>query len=128
MAEVSDKISMYLLADSPTEAIMHLYEADGDKNCFVLALIGLLTLQHKQRQGLRGDLAKWADFEKALRIARDKHPVFATGLNKAFHVVLDEILELGVAIEDSEPEERVRAEAMDVMVTAFRLWNEEYKN
>lgn len=78
-----------------------------------------------------GNMLKGANLvhDIAVRIAeaRDKHPEFATGLINAAWVVhgeMDELLE--AAIE--EPIERAEDEALDVVVTAVRLINREYKN
>lgn len=53
--------------------------------------------------------------------ARGKHPVFAEGKYHALGVVGAEYHELEHAVEYETPE-RIRDEALDVAVTALRLW------
>lgn len=53
--------------------------------------------------------------------ARKKHPVFAEGKYHALGVIGAEYEELVRAVERETPE-RVRDEALDVAVTALRLW------
>ncbi len=53
--------------------------------------------------------------------ARRKHPVFAEGKYHALGVIGAEYEELVRAVERETPE-RVRDEALDVAVTALRLW------
>lgn len=53
--------------------------------------------------------------------ARGKHPVFAEGKYHALGVIGGEYRELVHAVEHETPE-RIRDEALDVAVTALRLW------
>ncbi len=58
---------------------------------------------------------------KRMGEARGKHPVFAEGKYHALGVVGAEYHELEHAVEYETPE-RIRDEALDVAVTALRLW------
>ena len=58
--------------------------------------------------------------------ARGKHPVFAEGKYHALGVIGEEYRELVYAVEHETPE-RIRDEALDVAVTALRLWLGEHK-
>ena len=60
-------------------------------------------------------------FKRGLALARKKHPDYAAGAADAMNVIRCEVEELEFAIEH-ESEERQRAEAMDVVLTAARLW------
>lgn len=55
-----------------------------------------------------------------------KHPVFAEGKYHALGVIGEEYRELVYAVEHETPE-RIRDEALDVAVTALRLWLGEHK-
>lgn len=58
--------------------------------------------------------------------ARGKHPVFAEGKYHALGVIGEEYRELVHAVEHETPE-RICDEALDVAVTALRLWLGEHK-
>lgn len=60
-------------------------------------------------------------FKKGLALARKKHPDYAAGAHDAVDVIKCEVEELEHAVEH-ESEARQRAEAMDVVLTAARLW------
>ena len=66
------------------------------------------------------------EFLRALSKARRKHPDFAVGAADATIVIKMEVEELDHAVAH-ESEERQEAEAMDVVVTAARLWMGEHK-
>lgn len=58
--------------------------------------------------------------------AREKHSVFAEGEYHALGVIGAEYLELEKAVEYESPE-RMADEALDVAVTALRLWAGEHE-
>lgn len=58
--------------------------------------------------------------------ARGKHPVFAEGKYHALGVIGEEYHELVIAVEKETPE-RMRDEALDVAVTALRMWAGEHE-
>lgn len=62
-----------------------------------------------------------AALAKRMGEAREKHPVFAEGKYHALGVIGEEYRELVHAVEHESPE-RIRDEALDVAVTALRLW------
>lgn len=49
------------------------------------------------------------------------HPVFAEGVWEGIGRVSEEHGELAQAVSHNEPDERIRAEAMDLLVVAFRF-------
>jgi len=57
---------------------------------------------------------------KRLGEAREKHPSYAHGAYDAYHVIVDEVLELRHAV-GHEPRDRQISEALDVIVTALRF-------
>lgn len=63
-----------------------------------------------------------------LEAAREKHPVFAEGIYEALGRVGAEYGELIQAVEKGEPGERVRQEALHLLVTTVRLLNGEYES
>ena len=63
---------------------------------------------------------------KRMGEARGKHPVFAEGRYHALGVIGEEYRELVHAVEHESPE-RIRDEALDVAVTALRLWLGEHE-
>lgn len=67
-----------------------------------------------------------AALAKRMGEARKKHPVFAEGKYPALGVIGAEYEELTRAVEKETPE-RMRDEALDVAVTALRLWLGEYE-
>ncbi|WP_418217726.1 hypothetical protein [Bilophila wadsworthia] len=71
--------------------------------------------------GQRGGAAMIAALARRMAEARQKHPVFAEGKYHALGVIGAEYEELVRAVERETPE-RVRDEALDVAVTALRLW------
>ena len=71
--------------------------------------------------GQRGGAVMIAALARRMEEARKKHPVFAEGKYHALGVIGAEYEELVRAVE-REPPERVRDEALDVAVTALRLW------
>lgn len=100
----------------------------------VLALA--LSLGYRWLEKLDADRAQ--DFRDSLRDdplgvlmqrlseARGKHPVFAEGKYHALGVIGEEYRELVHAVEHETPE-RICDEALDVAVTALRLWLGEHK-
>ena len=71
--------------------------------------------------GQRDGMAIIAALARRMAEARKKHPVFAEGKYHALGVIGAEYEELVRAVERETPE-RVRDEALDVAVTALRLW------
>jgi UTP:GlnB (protein PII) uridylyltransferase len=71
--------------------------------------------------GQRDGMAIIAALARRMEEARKKHPVFAEGKYHALGVIGAEYEELVRAVERETPE-RVRDEALDVAVTALRLW------
>lgn len=71
--------------------------------------------------GQRGGAVMIAALARRMEEARKKHPVFAEGKYHALGVIGEEYEELVRAVERETPE-RVRDEALDVAVTALRLW------
>ena len=67
-----------------------------------------------------------AALAKRMGEAREKHPVFAEGRYHALGVIGEEYRELVHAVEHETPE-RIRDEALDVAVTALRLWLGEHE-
>lgn len=67
-----------------------------------------------------------AALAKRMGEARGKHPVFAEGRYHALGVIGEEYRELVHAVEHESPE-RIRDEALDVAVTALRLWLGEHE-
>lgn len=67
-----------------------------------------------------------AALAKRMGEARGKHPVFAEGRYHALGVIGEEYRELVHAVEHETPE-RIRDEALDVAVTALRLWLGEHE-
>ena len=67
-----------------------------------------------------------AALAKRMGEARKKHPVFAEGKYHALGVIGEEYRELVHAVEHETPE-RICDEALDVAVTALRLWLGEHK-
>lgn len=67
-----------------------------------------------------------AALAKRMGEAREKHPVFAEGRYHALGVIGEEYRELVHAVEHESPE-RIRDEALDVAVTALRLWLGEHE-
>lgn len=63
-----------------------------------------------------------------LEAAREKHPVFAEGMYEALGRVGAEYGELIQSVEKGEPGERVRQEALHLLVTTVRLLNGEYES
>ncbi len=61
-----------------------------------------------------------------LRHARDKHPVFAQNVYHCLGVITAEHEELVYAVE-YETSERQQDETLDVIATAIRFANEEYR-
>ena len=58
--------------------------------------------------------------------ARQKHPVFAEGKYHALDVIGAEYEELTRSVERETPE-RMKDEALDVAVTALRMWAGEHE-
>lgn len=82
-----------------------------------------LILGNGSVQAGRGLMAALA---KRMGEAREKHPVFAEGKYHALRVIGAEYEELTRAVERETPK-RVRDEALDVAVTALRLWLGEHE-
>lgn len=61
------------------------------------------------------------DLFKALKIAREKHPVAAIGKRPFLFAIGEEVFELTKAIICREGDERIRAEAMDCVVVLIRF-------
>ena len=70
---------------------------------------------------VQAGMAIIAALARRMAEARKKHPVFAEGKYHALGVIGAEYEELVRAVERETPE-RVRDEALDVAVTALRLW------
>lgn len=64
---------------------------------------------------------------KKLAYAENKHPVFAEGAAQGLGRVGEEYGELCQAINHGEPMERIEAEAMDLLVVAFRFVRKDYE-
>lgn len=64
---------------------------------------------------------------KALARAKELHPVFAEGIYQGIGCISEEMGELAQSVNHGEPEERVRSEAMDLLVVVWRFVQEEYK-
>ncbi|WP_279060436.1 hypothetical protein [Bilophila wadsworthia] len=84
-----------------------------------------LILVNGSVQAGRGLMAALA---KRMGEAREKHPwpEHADGKYQAFGVVGEEYHELVIAVEKETPE-RMRDEALDVAVTALRMWAGEHE-
>ena len=85
----------------------------------VVELMEAAVLLGNGRQ--RGGAVMIAALARRMEEARKKHPVFAEGKYHALGVIGAEYEELVRAVERETPE-RVRDEALDVAVTALRLW------
>lgn len=71
------------------------------------------------------------EFDEALYIARKKHPSaewVKGGLNFGKMALQSEVFEFFDAITDKEPPERIKAELIDVLVVAYRLYNREWES
>lgn len=64
---------------------------------------------------------------KKLAYAEEKHPVFAEGAAQGLGCIGEEYGELCQAINHGEPMERIEAEAMDLLVVAFRFVRKDYE-
>lgn len=82
-----------------------------------------MSVQHRRHEQ---DERVLAALMRRLSEARGKHPVFAEGKYHALGVIGEEYRELVYAVEHETPE-RIRDEALDVAVTALRLWLGEHK-
>ena len=76
--------------------------------------------------GQRDGMAIIAALARRMAEARKKHPVFAEGKYHALGVIGAEYHELEKAVE-YESAERMADEALDVAVTALRLWCGEHE-
>ena len=66
------------------------------------------------------------DIARRMAEARQKHPVFAEGKYHALGVIGAEYEELTRSVERETPE-RMKDEALDVAVTALRMWAGEHE-
>lgn len=66
------------------------------------------------------------DIARRMAEARQKHPVFAEGKYHALDVIGAEYEELTRSVE-RETSERMKDEALDVAVTALRMWAGEHE-
>ena len=66
------------------------------------------------------------DIARRMAEARQKHPVFAEGKDHALDVIGAEYEELTRSVE-RETSERMKDEALDVAVTALRMWAGEHE-
>ena len=66
------------------------------------------------------------DIARRMAEARQKHPVFAEGKYHALDVIGAEYEELTRSVERETPE-RMKDEALDVAVTALRMWAGEHE-
>ena len=66
------------------------------------------------------------DIARRMAEARQKHPVFAEGKYHALDVIGAEYEELTRSVERETPE-RMKDEALDVAVTALRMWAVEHE-
>ena len=78
--------------------------------------------------GQRGGAVMIAALARRMGEAREKHPwpEHADGKYQALGVVGEEYHELVIAVEKETPE-RMRDEALDVAVTALRMWAGEHE-
>ena len=93
-------------------------------------MTGLKLRTAAERMG-NGNVEKGAELLVALglamRKARRKHPVFAEGKYQALGVIGEEFREMEHAVFH-ESEERQKAEALDVAITALRFVMDDYEN
>ena len=67
------------------------------------------------------------DIAMRLRHARIKHPCFARTREDAVDVIGSEWAEVSQAVEQAEGPQRERDESLDVIATAVRMANEEWR-
>lgn len=82
-----------------------------------------MSVQHRRHEQ---DERVLAALMRRLSEARGKHPVFAEGKYHALGVIGAEYEELTRSVERETPE-RMKDEALDVAVTALRMWAGEHE-
>lgn len=68
----------------------------------------------------------YVELEAALQIAELKHPIFATNIEEGVLKVVEELGELSQCINKKHGEKRVKEEALDALVTMWRLVRRDY--
>lgn len=106
--------------------------ADCYENCWVsLPFCDLLAnlLDYKRRPGLwtYKDFEVFQTLQVGLRRAESLHPVFAEGVYQGLGRVGEEYGELAQCINHCETQDRVEAEALDLLVTAWRFCRKDYE-
>lgn len=69
----------------------------------------------------------FSELLKRLAIAERKHPVFAEGIYQGFGRIGEEYGEVCQAMNHGESDARIEAEAMDLLVVAWRFVRGDYK-
>lgn len=64
---------------------------------------------------------------KALQRAESLHPVFAEGVYQGLGRVSEELGELAQSVNHRESQDRIEAEALDLLVTAWRFCRKDYE-
>lgn len=65
--------------------------------------------------------------EDALKIAEQKHPVFAEGVAQGIGRLSEELGEIAQAVNHGESEERIMSEALDLLVVAWRFYRRDWE-
>lgn len=65
--------------------------------------------------------------EDALKIAEEKHPVFAEGVAQGLGRIGEEFGELCQSINHGESADRVKSEALDLLVVAWRFYRRDWE-
>ena len=96
-----------------------------------LVLCDFLALVMDFQKALHGkgykNLELFYELETALQRAEKLHPIFAEGIYQGLGRVGEEYGELAQSINHGEPMERIEAEAMDLLVVAFRFVRKDYE-
>lgn len=69
----------------------------------------------------------FGEIEDALKIAEQKHPVFAEGVAQAIGRLSEELGEIAQAVNHGEPENRIMSEALDLLVVAWRFYRRDWE-
>lgn len=69
----------------------------------------------------------FGDLEEALKIAEQKHPVFAEGVAQGIGRLSEELGEIAQAVNHCEPEKRIMSEALDLLVVAWRFYRRDWE-
>ena len=69
----------------------------------------------------------FGDLEDALKIAEGKHPVFAEGVAQGLGRIGEEFGELCQSINHGEGEDRIKSEALDLLVVAWRFYRRDWE-